>query len=291
MKTKTKKKMGITILIVSLVFLIICVLLILFRQLHTEPATENYIQYKDNISELTILDSNSQNYQLDTKQYKLMVYLSNECGNCIDSLPVLNEINKIFCSDNLEMFLLWENKIPEDKVKQNNLLDNSYSLNNVSISSSLDTVFLVDEMNNVVFVDSNGYENALLFLIDEEIVNTETLVDNSNEFILENYAEQSSLPNLVYFSMPGCPDCEKADDVVSSSEIQNAFNITRIERDKNASEDDIVDKLGIFKMVYGIDWYPSFLILRENGDHSIIGKIEPEKLKQTLMESASYCAD
>ena len=101
-------------------------------------------------------------------------------------------------------------------LKQNNLLSNSYSLGNVSIFSSVDTVFWVDKSNEVRFVDSNGYENVLLFLLDEGVVDQETAVTNANDYIISKYISDQTYPNLMYFSMPGCPDCEEASQIISS---------------------------------------------------------------------------
>ena len=123
------------------------------------------------------------------------------------------------------------------------------------------------------------------FLNDKGTVNNETLVQNSNNFIISEFSEQNDLPDLVYFGMPGCPDCEEADEIVMSQEIQDRFDITRIERDKNAAADDIVDKLGIFKEIYKIDWYPSFLIIDNSGNYTLIGKTEAENLKLTILSS------
>ena len=291
MERKLKKKWKFIIASVAiLIVLSASVVLIFFEQFsNSNPAHKNYIQYKDNISGLSLVDSGGQDYTLDTEYSKLLVYLSSDCGTCIDALPILDEINQIFCvNQGVEMLLLWENKIPKDRVKQNNLLSNSYSLGNVSISSSLDTVFWVDKSNEVRFVDSNGYENVLLFLLDEGVVDQETAVTNANDYIISKYISDQTYPNLVYFSMPGCPDCEEASQIISSSLIGRTFNITRIERDKNANDGDIVDKLGIYKMVYGIDWYPSFLVLQENGDFSFVGKTDADELEQTLLKDANY---
>lgn len=104
-----------------------------------EPAKQNYIEYNDNVSDLTFFDVSGQESRFDKETYKIVVYLSGDCGTCVDALPVLNEINQIYCKDEvIKMYLLWEDRIPKNQVEENKLLDNSFSLNNVSISSSLD---------------------------------------------------------------------------------------------------------------------------------------------------------
>ena len=65
--------------------------------------------------------------RFDKETYKIVVYLSGDCGTCVDALPVLNEINQIYCKDEvIKMYLLWEDRIPKNKVEENKLLDNSF---------------------------------------------------------------------------------------------------------------------------------------------------------------------
>lgn len=288
MGTHEKRKRRIVIAVsIGIVLMVVCSAILFVRShISAEPGKQNYIEYNDNVSDLAFFDAAGQESRFDKETYKIVVYLSGDCGTCVDALPVLNEINQIYCKDEvIKMYLLWEDRIPKNKVEENKLLDNSFSLNNVSISSSLDTVFVLNEKNEVIFVDSNGYENVLKFLNDKGTVNNETLVQNSNNFIISEFSEQNDLPDLVYFGMPGCPDCKEADEIIMSQEIQDRFDVTRIERDKNAAVDDIVDKLGIFKEIYKIDWYPSFLIIDNSGNYILIGKTEPENLKQTILSS------
>lgn len=95
-----------------------------------EPAKQNYIEYNDNVSDLTFFDVSGQESRFDKETYKIVVYLSGDCGTCVDALPVLNEINQIYCKDEvIKMYLLWEDRIPKNQVEENKLLDNSFSLN------------------------------------------------------------------------------------------------------------------------------------------------------------------
>lgn len=56
-----------------------------------EPAKQNYIEYNDNVSDLTFFDVSGQESRFDKETYKIVVYLSGDCGTCVDALPVLNE--------------------------------------------------------------------------------------------------------------------------------------------------------------------------------------------------------
>lgn len=271
-------------------FIIVFVILFLFvRSFFNKPSVISYIEYNDNISDLQITDVNNNKYTLNSvgnDNYKFCVYLSDSCGLCIDSLPTLERIKDIFCKEqSIEMILLWENKIPIKNVKEYNLYDYSYSLKNVSISPTLDTVFLLDKNNNVFFMDNDGYENAISLLIENNLVNKDSLIINSNAYIKNNLIKDSDLHDLIYFSMPGCPDCESANEIIYTSEIQKYFNITKIESkmlDENITS--IVDYGHIFKKIYDIDWYPSFLILNNDGSWNMVPDVEINELRKELMK-------
>ena len=183
------------------------------------------------------------------------------------------------------MIILWEDEIPLKDVKKNNLIQQSYSLCNVRIASALDTVFVVNRNNDVVFVDGTGeYSNLLTYISENIELNKDKMIQNANQYILDNIAGNAEYPQLIYFSMPGCPDCEDANSIIYSDAIADSFVITRIERDKNAQPEDIVDELNIFKNVYDIDWYPSFLVLMEDGSYSMIRKIDLSDLEEQILQ-------
>lgn len=255
------------------------------RQFSKAPPVENFIQYKDNISHLKLTHSSKSEHDFFDKNYKLMVYLSKDCSSCLESLPVLEKINLIFCKNqDIKFMLLWDDVIPYKDVDKYGLREESYSLNNVRISSALDTVFIADYTNEVVFVDSTGFENVLNFLI-ENIIDKDILVESSNQYLLDSIAEKTQLADLIYFSMPGCPDCEDITPIIYSEPIESKFHITRIETEKNAAVTDIKDELNIFKKVYEINWYPTFLLINEDGKWEIIRKLDKSKIEQTILSA------
>lgn len=272
---------------VGTLLLVLCLVLV-FTLFMKPKATDAYLNCKDNISTLNVMRSNSTKMVWDNKNYKIVVFLSDGSDNCLSNLPILKEIREIYCKNQgIELMLLWENKIPEKETKKYDLYDNSYSLGNVRISPSLNTIFIVDQNNNVVFVDSKGYKNAISFLSKKNLTNKEKLISNANDFIVHNIVKNSTgLQNLIYFSMPGCKDCKEATPKIYTPEITKKFNITRIERDKNAAKGDIVDKLSIFKDVYDIHWYPSFLIIHSNGKWDMVRKIDVQQLQHAILSYA-----
>lgn len=285
---KNRKK-SFVIIGIALTLVMIASLTCVYLLFKKEPSKEYFIEYNDSLSKLEITHSSGKSHTFDNEHYKLAVFLSDGCGKCIDALPLLDEINSIYCKNQpIEFLLLWEDEIPTQEVTDYGLLDYSYSLNNVRLSPTLDTIFLLDPNNRVEFIDSNGYENMISYLQDQPIIDKNVLLENSNEYILDNYVRDSEQPNLVFFSMPGCPDCDTASDIIyGSSQISENFNITRIERENGASETDIIDKLGIFENIYSIDWFPSFLIINRDKTWSIIRKTDVSMLEDVLLEHIS----
>lgn len=245
--------------------------------------SEQYIEYKDDISNLSFYDADDIRQDFNDN-YKIMFYLSADCGECIKDLPILQRINEIFCKDqNLDMYIMWEDKIPLNEVKQYNLQNNSFSLKNVSVSSTYSSSFLLDSSNIVVFSDSSSYENILSVVMDMEELNLEAMRRNASEYIINSMTSRKSDGYLIYFSMPGCKDCEQATPIIEgSTDITDKLELVRIERDLNSKPGDIVDKFGIFKSAYSIDWYPSFAVV-QNGKTDVIRKVEISDLHDAIV--------
>ncbi len=232
-------------------------------------------------------DSTGLEYTLDTERFKVAVYLSNSCGRCVDELPMLQKVNEILCQgQSVQLLLLWEDKIPTKQVEKYDLDKVSYSLGNVSLSSTLDTFFVIDSDNQVALVDSKGFENVMTFLLERDILEQSKLVEYANEFIDAHYFSSNNRPHMVYFSMQGCPDCQEADKIVYGEGVKDNFEIVKIQREKNSIEPEegaFLDESKIFENIYAIDWYPTFLILEPDGTSRIIREVELTELEDMLI--------
>lgn len=183
--------------------------------------------------------------------------------------------------------LVWADKLPDaDVLDYYGMGDCSYLANNFHAASSYNTVFLADEDNNIIFKDDTGYEVILDRIIELAILDNDELILNANTYIIENLVKQyNNKTNLIYFSMPGCPDCADADPIVYDGEVTDKFHITRIEIVKGAEAYDIKDEYSIFKKIYKIDWYPSFLIIKNDNTWSIIRRIELDIMKAEILKN------
>jgi len=133
-----------------------------------------------------LFDIGGSAYQLDTTKKKFMIFLSKDCGSCIELLPELQKINTVFCIDqNIDFLLLWENQIPTNDVQKFGLSEHSYSLDNVRISSTFDTVYYVNEKNEIQLVDNHGGFDNILRLITEDTLFDRT-IRRVNKMLVEN---------------------------------------------------------------------------------------------------------
>ena len=81
--------------------------------------------------------------------------------------------------------------------------------------------------------------------------------------------------------MDGCPDCEAATPVVESKTIIDKYQIQIIYKYDDV-KNEIKDKDQLFKLIYGIEWYPSFVIL-DNESYYVIGETPINELEKRLL--------
>lgn len=114
------------------------------------------------------------------------------------------------------------------------------------------------------------------------------MIENANNYIKSQIIENSSDKlNLIYFCMTGCPDCVAAETVLNSESIKDVFEISTIYSKNEIDDKKYIDKYNMFLDIYGIDWYPSFLVLDKNGGYELIGKTTVENLQDVLLKYAN----
>lgn len=279
----TAKKMLIFVPLILLILALLVFFVFFGPQLFRSKATEAYLEYQDQVDGLETRDISGAQVNFASDKYKLLIFLSADCSNCIQSLPLYDRLNSILCNDQaIELMLMWEDRLPLAQLRKHNLEDNSYSLGNVKIANAYGTVLFVSQDNHVEFIDSSGLKNVISYVVEKDILNQEQMIENANTYLSKKYSNQAGKSTLIYFSMPNCPDCIEATPIVYTDEMQGKYSITRIELDRGAKADDLIDEYGIYRIAYGIDWYPSFLVLSDDS-YSIIRKVDVSDLHSILM--------
>lgn len=238
-----------------------------------------YLDYGDQFAGVEMVDTEGEIAELHThEKYTVVTYLSSSCSSCIKVLADFNRFSYVF-GDSLEYRILWLDEIPfayVDKYSVDRSINFSLS-GKVKISTSTPTFYILDENGKVVFRDISR-ENLITKLINLQLVPIDTLIVNANEYICKNlYKANSVKDKLIYFYMPGCPDCEAANSVLSEIKLEDQFDIKYVYKYDTTDSSKVIDYDKLFASIYDITWYPSFLVLSDNG-YRIIGKMPIDEI-------------
>lgn len=104
------------------------------------------------------------------------------------------------------------------------------------------------------------------------------MIERLNKYYVGN---DETKPTLVYFKMSGCPDCKAIEPIIKKEDIQKKYNIKYVYTEKSYGAEKEVDINDIQAKLYGIDWYPSFVLIdnyKGKYKFKVIGQMEREKL-------------
>lgn len=231
------------------------------------PETQIYLEYGDVFPEIEFTGSSGNVIHglQNRSEFTVITYLSDSCSTCIDVLSDFERFSEVF-GNGINYTILWYDNIPLSYLEKYSIDESiNYSLNRTRISTSTPTFYILDDNNKIIFRDIKR-ENLFKKMIELELVPSETLRQNANQYIKNNYFDSDSKRNqLVYFYMPGCSDCEAADALLKSSSLSQELDIVYIYKSDTLDDSKIVDKDKLYANVYGVIWYPSFLVLTETG--------------------------
>ena len=244
------------------------------------PSSLEYLEYGDHFTSIELSDC--QGNKIDslphTDKYTILTYLSDSCSSCLDVVSDFNRFSAIY-GESLNYVILWCDDIPASYLRKNSVDEMiNYSLNGkVKISTSTPTYYILDESNTIIFKDISR-ENLIKKISDLELVSSKNLIANANRYISESFFdENSNKRKIIYFYMPGCPNCEAANTLLRENDLDEKFDIAYIYKYDTMDSSKIIDKDKLFASVYGITWYPSFLVLT-GSDYRLVGEIPVEDL-------------
>lgn len=244
------------------------------------------LEYGDSIQKFQVSDSAGETLSSlpdSKKDYSVVFYLSATCHGCTDILGNFDRIQSIFGQEKLDYYYLWTDGIPDTMLKEYSIDEQlCYSMGTERLATSMPTFYIVDGDMNVEFttIDASLLVEKLVKL---DIFSKEELVDNANRYLGDCLLDDSVSDHLVYFAMEGCPDCEAVNPFIESDEITKIYDVLKIYKYDDLEEGRLKDNFGIFKEVYGISWYPSFLVFHD-GDFEFIGEISIDELEKVLLE-------
>ena len=222
-----------------------------------------------------------------TNDYSLVFSLSSGCKACIEKLHAIGELSRILGGDFADIVVLWSRECPWDQIEGTGLLSSqNYILDNTHLGNGVPHYYISDKNGTVLFSCEN-LDELITKLISLDGINLSELQRSADTYLLERLeaTSDSEGPILVEFSMGGCPDCEAAYPIVNNETIQSAFNQYTLYCDNMSSQNELfpqIDYGNVLADIYGIRWYPSFVVFREN-ERTIVGETPIDSLESTLL--------
>ena len=255
----------------------------------TQISKETFsISYNDIFPDIQFVDN--KNVKTSVKDFseeiKIVCYLSNECNTCIDSLNILNRIMSIWSSDKIKLIILWKDEIPTSITDKYNMTESiSYSLENKYIlSNSTPTMFILDKDNKVVFNDKGVMDTFITKLIDMAICEENQLLNQTDSYINEFIVKSNNAkPTLIFFSEANCNSCIEIEELINKEKISEKYNIVKLSNSNENQDDNERDYGNLFKKIYGVNRYPTLLLITKEGERSYYN-LENKKILEDIFK-------
>lgn len=248
----------------------------------------SYLEYGDDFSEIEMYDETGKIVDLSfgdgSKAATAVLYLTAECSGCIETISDFNRFKSVF-GEEVDFIFLWEDDIPRNLIKKYGIDAISYTLKGkTKLSTSTPTFYLIDGNKKIVFKDVDQ-SNLIQKLIEVDFIEKEVLQEKATQYIVNAYFEsdRENRLKLVYFYMPGCSDCMAVNEFIKEEKLDEKYQIVYIYKYNSTQEGVVIDKNKLFANVYGVNWYPSFILISDSG-YEIVGKTSEEEVKMILKD-------
>lgn len=248
----------------------------------------SYLEYGDDFSEIEMYDETGKIVDLSfgdgSKAATAVLYLTAECSGCIETISDFNRFKSVF-GEEVDFIFLWEDDIPRNLIKKYGIDAISYTLKGkTKLSTSTPTFYLIDSNKKIVFKDVDQ-SNLIQKLIEVDFIEKEVLQEKATQYIVNAYFEsdRENRLKLVYFYMPGCSDCMAVNEFIKEEKLDEKYQIVYIYKYNSTQEGVVIDKNKLFANVYGVNWYPSFILISDSG-YEIVGKTSEEEVKMILKD-------
>ncbi len=300
-KSKRKRIWEIIIFIVILIAAMTVEYFVLTgREKKEERAVDNMdylkisVRYGDSAGQIPVREAGGQ--EMTTlpcgQAVTLVVYLSEACKTCVDSLAEYERISGILGQENISYLFLFSDRIPASVVEQYGVSpEQCYTVDSsVELALSTPTWIYLNSDGMIEMLHSDG-GLVLEKILKSGFITDEQLQENARNYLMGNFADQDGdKPVLFYFSMQGCKDCAAADEMITQQGLGEQFEIIRIYTEQDQGEDLLADRYQLFRQAFDINWYPSFLLVRGQ-DAELIVERSLEALQERLLREAGRLED
>lgn len=282
-----KRKKMICVLVIGLAIIVLsAIILIIIKRSNnnSDEMLENTIllRYGDNFSSVTCepIEGNKDTI-INELKYNIVFYIDPYCESCLKSFVAADHMNKIL-GKYVDVTLLWRQEPSEDIINKVGIdKDKQFVLNNVKISNPYPTYFVIDKKGEIVLsVDDLDKVTKNIVVLD--CFTKENIITSANQYFFNKVGKENNKPALIYFAMEGCNDCAVAEKMLNAKNIQDKYNLLTVYTEESYGEQEIVDVGSLFLEIYGIEWYPSFLIIKDD-TYQFVGETSIEELENILM--------
>lgn len=249
------------------------------------------VEYGDSFSAVDLLDCKGRtcSFPKGENEYALVFLLSASCRSCVEEVDAIGQLTSILEGRFADVVLLWQDDIPWDILGKTPIEETqNYSCAPAPLAGDVPRFYVLDPQATVTFIGKSMDELMQKFMALDGI-EIEALQTAADAYMAEHFSGEmeEGLARVVEFSMVGCKDCEAAAPIVKEVQTQRRIPLKTIYCDKeNVPEEkkSEVDHGNILAHIYGIRWYPSFVVMKENG-RLIVGQTPEEKLKASLLQA------
>lgn len=254
----------------------------------TEDAIEDTIllRYGDNIQDISCNPLNGSEVSLVNESgYSVIFYIDPYCESCLKSFALANQMNDIL-GKFLDVTIVWRQEPSKDIISKIGINeDQQFILDNIGIANPYPEYFVIDNKGEIVLlVDELGKLSKNI--VDLDCFTDDEIVESANQYFAGKAPKDSDKPILVYFAMEGCKDCAEAEELLNSRNVKDYYDIITVYTEDSYGEQEYADIGRIFLEIYGIEWYPSFAILKDD-TYQFIGETSMEELEGLLFTNIS----
>jgi len=245
------------------------------------------LRYGDSFDMIKVADTEGNEATLKYgASHTVLFYLSSSCTGCKDALRFVKRLQSVFGEDNLQVLLLWSDSIPVSLIEEYGIaLKNCFSTgDSIVINTPTPTAYILDSKGSILYYNSDikiCMEKLYMQAAEEGLGEQFRL--NASRYLIEHYEiSDFETQQIIYFCMEGCPDCAAADDILENGDRKDERSLHYLYTYNDAEPSHERDEYALFKLVYDIEWYPSFLVLQSEEEYEIIGEIPVEMLIEEL---------
>ena len=224
---------------------------------------------------------------IENKEYSIIFFTSAYCRACVNELTYIESMLYLFNSDTVNAYILWEDSLPDTLISQYNLdkYINAYYKDSVQLSVTYPRYYILNHDNKIVF-SSDNLNQLVEKALSLNIFDVDLLQKKANQYLSEKFFPNTDGNVLFYFTMENCPDCISATPILEDDDIINKFDILYIYSHHSTDNSYFIDKYQLFRKIFDISWYPSFVVLNsETQTYTIIGETPMDQLKDLLIST------